>query len=435
MNKINKIITLSLATMIVGCGNIVINNTKLNAKEAEYGLFTSDDFLKVTGEKVHTVADEETDIYLRGINVGGLFVTENWMSPYDSTTMRKDHKHLSEMFVSRFGEEKAVELWDYYRECYWVDEDYKMCKKKGMNVLRLPFTYMSVDPEFNNVRAIEGQKYNFEELDKFIEGAGRHGLYVILDLHGAYGSHNGQDHSGEIIDNAADVDFYSNEEKMSKTLDLWDAISERYKDNPIVAAYDLLNEPGEKAGSTTTRHFNFMDRAYDIIRENNDDHIIMFESCWAAKNLPNPTKYNWTNCIYQLHHYSWTNDFAAHKKSVDSKVAEINGCGYNVPFYIGEFFCQKNPYSWEYSLRKFTENKYHYTPWTYKVALRTQYTCAGTSIFTTFKERFDPEVATYEEIKAVFNSLNTFHKDARPSTLENGIMIGTILADFLGGTF
>ena len=103
MSRINKIITLSLATMIVGCGNIVINNTKLNAKETEYGLFTSDDFLKVTGKKVHTVANEETNIYLRGINVGGLFVTENWMSPYVSETMIKDHKHLSETFVFRFG--------------------------------------------------------------------------------------------------------------------------------------------------------------------------------------------------------------------------------------------------------------------------------------------------------------------------------------------
>ena len=57
-----------------------------------------------------------------------------------------------------------------------------------------------------------------------------------------------------------------------KTLDLWDAISKRYKENPIVAAYDILNEPGEKAGSTTTRHFVFMDRVYDVIRANNDQH-------------------------------------------------------------------------------------------------------------------------------------------------------------------
>jgi len=27
-----------------------------------------------------------------------------------------------------------------------------------------------------------------------------------------------------------------------------------YKDNPIVAAYDILNEPGEKAGFTIEKH-------------------------------------------------------------------------------------------------------------------------------------------------------------------------------------
>ena len=439
MNNFKKFIYIvPLITILTGCGSAfdALPRQGNNEPLPKYGLISEDDFLKVTGKKVHTVGDESKNVMLEGINVGGLFFIEQWMSPVtpNERVGQWDQKKFTETIFNRFGEEKSLKYWETYRNYYWTEDDYIQCKKMGMSVLRLPFNYMTVDPEFHMVRKIEGQKYNFELLDKFIDGAGRHGLYVILDLHGAYGSHNGQDHSGEIIADAKDVDFYSNEEKMQKTIDLWDAISKRYINNPIVAAYDLLNEPGEKAGSTTTRHFKFMDRCYDAIRANNDNHIIMFESCWGVGNLPNPTTYEWTNCIYQLHHYSWTNDLASHKTFVDNKMNEINSSTHNVPYYIGEFFCQKNALSWDYTLKSYKENNLHFTPWTYKVVGDAS-TSGGTSIYVTTGGKFDPDTATYEEMLNNFYTLQTFHKKNRPSTLEGGTMIGYLLAHYMGGEF
>ena len=177
-----------------------------------------------------------------------------------------------------------------------------------------------------------------------------------------------------------------------------------------------------------------MDRCYDAIRANNDNHIIMFESCWGVGNLPNPTTYEWTNCIYQLHHYSWTNDLASHKSFVDNKKNEINSSTHNVPYYIGEFFCQKNALSWDYTLKSYKENNLHFTPWTYKVVGDAS-TSGGTSIYVTTGGKFDPDTATYEEMLNNFYTLQTFHKKNRPSTLEGGTMIGYLLAHYMGGEF
>ncbi len=62
-------------------------------------------------------------------------------------------------------------------------------------------------------------------------------------MHGAFGSQNGKDHSGD-TSNPDVGNFFGNEENITKTIKLWEAIAKRYKDNAWVAGYDLLNEPG-----------------------------------------------------------------------------------------------------------------------------------------------------------------------------------------------
>ena len=41
-----------------------------------------------------------------------------------------------------------------------------------------------------------------------IDECSKRGIYIILDLHGAFGAQNGQDHSGEVIEEVENVIFY-----------------------------------------------------------------------------------------------------------------------------------------------------------------------------------------------------------------------------------
>ena len=70
------------------------------------GKFTDDDYLEVNGMSIFNQLDEK--IYLHGINAGGLFVTESWMSAPRLQDRRTDHYNLTEVLYERFGEEKTL---------------------------------------------------------------------------------------------------------------------------------------------------------------------------------------------------------------------------------------------------------------------------------------------------------------------------------------
>ena len=164
-----------------------------------YQKLGENDYLTAEGELVKDCGGNT--VFLRGVNAGGLFVTEHWMTGFSyGTKPNNDYKSLTKIFIDRFGAEKTKELWKEYRANWWTDTDFENCVNMGMNVIRLPFTYMNVD--FNAITSYDnaGKNYDFSALDAFIERAAEYGLYTILDLHGAYGSQSGQDHSGEIKD-------------------------------------------------------------------------------------------------------------------------------------------------------------------------------------------------------------------------------------------
>lgn len=122
-----------------------------------------------------------------------------------------------------------------------------------MSVIHVPFTYMNFYKKIND-KNWQLKENCFVKLDWIIEQFSERGIYVILDLYGALGSQNGQDHSIEVIDKVEDVIFYNNDNLKQLTLNLQKEKANRYKYNLAVAGYDKLNEPGEKAGKTKSYH-------------------------------------------------------------------------------------------------------------------------------------------------------------------------------------
>lgn len=326
-------------------------------------------FLTVSGTDIVDANGEV--VMLRGVNAGGLGVIERWMTGFDrSSSVARDHYSISKIWLDRFGYDDTVTLWEIYQDNWWTETDFKNCADMGINVIRLPFTYMDID--FGAVVSYEDAgNFDFTFLDNFVDAAEKHGIYTILDLHGAYGSQNGQDHSGQIVDSAENVTFYSDEKMINLTTNLWRAVAEHFKDNPAVAGYDLLNEPVEKGnGSTGEKHWNVLDSFYDAIRATGDSHVVIFESCWGAEGLPLPTEYGWNNCMYSFHHYtscSGNNKVEEHCKSFESRLSEVERKNFGVPLYMGEFTCYTNQYQWTYTLNLLNSRSWHWTSWTYKI--------------------------------------------------------------------
>lgn len=312
-------------------------------------------FLKADGKLIRNNYGTGDKVILRGTNAGGWLVTENWMSPVDA----KDQLTMINRFTERFGEEKAWELINCYQDHWWTEEDFDLVKAEGMNLLRLPITYMGMVNADGSLK-----KTAFDRLDWFIKEAKERDIYVMIDMHGAVGSQNGKDHSGDTA--IADIgNFYGNEENIQKTIFLWKAIAARYKNEPMVCGYDLLNEPA----ATGLTQFEVYDRIYDAIRAIDRDHMIVIEAVWDPSDLPAPSLYGWENVVYEYHFYQWTdlNDTDTQVNFINGKIDEANAVNYDVPVFIGEFTFFANTESWSRCLALFEQEGWSWTTWTFKV--------------------------------------------------------------------
>lgn len=172
-------------------------------------------------------------LLLRGINLGNWLMPEGYMFKFKAANSPR----LIQVVVNQLvGEDEAGRFWKAYRDNYITDEDIKFIKRAGFNSVRVPFNYRLFVAE-GEPRRLEGVGY--ELLDRVVGWCKREGLYVILDMHAAPG---GQ--TGDNIDDSWGYPFlFESPESQELTVRIWQKIAARYKDEPAVLGYDLLNEP------------------------------------------------------------------------------------------------------------------------------------------------------------------------------------------------
>lgn len=339
---------------------------------------TNDGFIKANGKNLYTKSGKGELVNLRGTNVGGWLLQEFWMTPTEASTKVHAELDIYNYLTEKFGKETMLDLVDLYQYNYFSEKDFDNCFELGINCLRLPFWYRNIVDENNKFK-----DEWYKTFDWFIEEAGKRGIYVILDMHGAPGSQNGSDHSGidggDKKEKASEFFFGKNAEaNQSLYYTMWEKIAERYKGNPVVAGYDLLNEPyctyrynsSYNEYKLHTTLWKIYDEAYKKIRAIDPDHLIIMEATWDAKDLPNPDDYNWTNVMYQYHNYlydDYDNKEGKQITSMENKIKQLNAANYNVPSYIGEFSFFNNYDAWDAGLALLTNAGLNWTTWTYKV--------------------------------------------------------------------
>ena len=303
------------------------------------------------------------DYRIKGINAGNTFTTENWMGGLSDYKEAKDYKDLFDKIQSEGHSPKEThDILNKYANNKWTDEDFKNVKDMGLNTIRLPINYINVTNYKKGMdpKDVDMDSHSFEEIDNFVEKAKEHGLYVIIDLHGAPYSQNGEEHSADSNhgnkDNGKSWDghFWDTDDQdastskkvadaQGKTKEILHNIAKHYKDEDAIAGYDVLNEP---KGKSTASHKpepdpqinQFYKDAVKSIRDSGDKHIIFLEGIWDPDNLKKPSYYKDTahNLVYEYHNYP-TKENDSVKQSFDEKFKKIQEKDYNVPSYMGEF--------------------------------------------------------------------------------------------------
>ena len=257
----------------------------------------------------------------------------------------------------------------------------------------------------------------FERLDFALEMCRKYGLYLILDLHGAVGSQNGSDHSGDTSRTNLYADTELGEAYREKTAELWALVAEHFAGESNVAGYDLLNEPTRASGAT---QWDYYDVLYDAVREADPDHMIFIEATWEPNNLPSPEDYGWENVVYEYHHYNWDYNDQSNKSFYTFK--KLLGNTHKVPSLIGEFNAwgdsrrstgKRDQTDLEANagvLEFYNGEGWHWTTWTYKVVgtLRdSNWGLFNASTLLKDVTKIDPETDSYEDILAAWSSVDT----------------------------
>lgn len=306
-------------------------------------------------------------VVLHGVNLGGWLLQESWMCAVTGSECNLDSLDI---LTHRFGQEKAMALFESYAENYITKDDIQNIADLGCNCVRLPFWYrnfMNEDGTFLSENPDE--IYGFRMIDRLIEWCREYGVYVILDLHGAPGSQSTNHCSGAI----GRWELFTSDAAKDAAVRLWTAIAGRYKDEPVIAAYDLLNEPmnndadvdppAPSAGSAEAAAMTneVYDLLYKAIRAVDQNHAITVEGIWSTDVLPNPAEMGWENMIYQLHLYDTT------KEMINYRVNELKGVRekYGVAVYVGEF--NNSDDNQEYAYRAYKNAGLSWTMWNYKV--------------------------------------------------------------------
>jgi hypothetical protein len=191
-----------------------------------------------------------------------------------------------------------------------------------------------------------------------VRWAGAHGLYVVLDMHGAPG---GQ--TGDNIDDSWGYPFlFESAEAQELTVNIWRKIAARYRDEPTVIGYDLLNEP--IAHYFDAAHFNprlepLYKRIVKGIREVDRNHVIFLGGAQWDTNFKVFGPPFDDKLAYTFHKYWMEVKQEAVQEYVDFSQK------YNVPVYMGE--SGENKDEWVASFRGLLErNRIGWCFWPYK---------------------------------------------------------------------
>ena len=294
------------------------------------------------------------EVLLSGVNLGGWMIQEYWMCPvydgsWDSGEQWANLQTLETLQSRGFTDEQIADLYKTYEDNWLTEYDFQKMAEIGINCVRVPFWYRNFmnNPEGEWINSDFSQNPGFQRLDWVISECKKYNIYVILDLHGAPGGQG----SGHCDGSKTDTVF-TNAEHRAACIKLWEAIANRYKDEEIVAMYDLLNEP--TAGGTgipveEDRRNILYDDLYKAIRAIDSKHIICMEAMWTYDKLPNPADMGWENVSYSVHYYSNSNipEFAEYCRSI------------NVAPYQGEYHGYDQ-------LEVMINNGVHSTFWTWK---------------------------------------------------------------------
>jgi aryl-phospho-beta-D-glucosidase BglC (GH1 family) len=357
------------------------------------------EFLQTKGSKI--VDEKGNTVLLRGTCIGGWMNLENFIDGYPGC-----ESGLRRAMAEALGEEQGRYFFEKLLDNFLGEDDLKYIAGCGANAVRLPVNYRHFE---DDEKPFEYKDEGFRRLGQALDWCEKYGVYVILDMHAVPGWQNAHWHSDN--ENAVSL-FWGHRHFQDRLKSLWQEIARRYKDRPVIAGYEVMNEPivNTPAGDLPHMYYenykpkwDVMNRVYRelvaAIRAVDPRHIIVLEGDRYGHLFEGLDAPFADNLLYSSHNYTiagfgpgkYPGDF----NSFRTDQAAVNGYWdrakqasvwsespgtrfaekYHTPLLAGEFGSQYNnspediPYriaAMDDQLGVMNDWGAHWTTWTFK---------------------------------------------------------------------
>lgn len=280
-------------------------------------------YLRVAGSRL--IGADGREVKLRGVNLGGWLVTEDWMCGIADSRDTADAggspgaagRFTQETLEARFGQERAKQLHDAWLDHWITGKDLDGIRAAGFNVIRVPFSYRTLQDSRGRWMVDARGNIDFSRMDWIVAEASRRGLYTIFDLHVwpeqryAYTKIGRPEGAG--IRRA-----------MSG---LWTTIAAHYRGDGAIAGFDLINElPGA---------WGVQQMLSDAVRAGDPDRVQIIGGYSLAEFLKLRRAGVFRNSVFSEHLYDTgplSTQALADRLQSDAQSP--------VPVYVGEFLAQ-----------------------------------------------------------------------------------------------
>ncbi len=265
---------------------------------------------------------------LRGMGLGGWMLQEGYMLQTEG--FAGPQYQIRNKIEQLIGEANTDLFYDKWLENHVRKIDIDSLKAWGFNSVRLPMHYKLYTPPIEE-EPVLGQitwiDKGFEMTDSLLSWCKQNEMYLILDLHGAPG---GQGANADISDyDPTKPSLWESQLNKDKTVELWRRLAERYKDEPWIGGYDLLNEVNWNLPNGTALR-NLYGDITEAIRSVDTKHILFIEGNWFANDFTGLTPPWDDNMVYAPHKY-WSEN-----ETKDIQWVLTIRDNYNVPLWFGE---------------------------------------------------------------------------------------------------
>jgi len=207
-----------------------------------------------------------------------------------------------------------------------AEPDFARLAALGANSTRFLLNYVTFE---DDLAPYTYKQAGWDWIDHNIAWARAHGIYLILNMHVPQGGFQSNGEGGLL---------WSEPRNQDRLIALWTAIASRYRDERIIAAYDLVNEPQPLVGAQQWQ--DLASRLTLAIRSVDSQHMVIVERTNAvAGNFGNDANMNLftvndPNVAYEFHFYDppeyafqlqpWNHSPDGGRYPDDSKITNIN---------------------------------------------------------------------------------------------------------------